>query len=312
MRFMHRRRTFQLTAPITVGGRTLTERTVLELQMGERYAEVSPLPGLHTESIDDVIRLLPEARAMQKKVRGSFLEKLTALNNNLAWQGLPPSLRLALEGMLHGSVEDFERPIVDLPLTARLVDQDPGGDLSHLAKAPAAKVKVGRRDRELEAALVREVRDALPEGAEIRLDANRAFSLDEAVALAGAVDLTPAFIEEPLADPGEVPAFCERTGWPVALDESLHEPRHADLLTCDSVAAWVVKPALLGLLPTLQLFDRAPDGVTCVVSACFEGPVGLGLLMELAEVAPGHPAPGLGTVFWLADDGRPTPWKKTS
>lgn len=310
MRLMQRRRTFQLTAPVTIGGRTLAQRTVLELQLGERHAEVSPLPGLHRETLDDVAAVLADARALQKKPRGSFLEKLAALNNNPAWRALPPSLRLGLEGMLHGSVEDFQRPIEDLPITARLIDQDPGGDLSHLAQVPAVKVKVGRRTPDQEAALLEEVRQALPEDAEVRLDANRALTLDQAVALTERCPITPSFIEEPLIDPTELPAFAERTGWPVALDESLHDPALADLHTADFVAAWVIKPALLGLWPTLKRFEQAPDHVACVVSACFDGPVGLGLLMELAEVAPGHPAPGLGTVFWLADDGKPTPWKK--
>jgi o-succinylbenzoate synthase len=196
-----------------------------------------------------------------------------------------------------------------MPPTAALLDEDPDGPLDRVVGAHCVKVKVGRRDLDAEVDLLRQVRRALPDGAELRLDANRAFTLDDAVAFAGAAGEAPAFIEEPVRDPADLPTFCERTGWRVALDETLLDPAGAMLQTHPMVAAWVVKPALLGVHRTVSLFDAAPDHVACVVSSSFEGLVGLGLLMELAEVAPGRPAPGLGTLDWFAGEGRTSRWK---
>lgn len=303
-----RRRTFALTQPIRVGGVESRKRTVMELQLDERWAEASPLPGLHAERLDDLPPLLPGALALMNQASGSYLEQLAALAALPAWSSLPPSLRCGLEGALMESPDDLERPVSPLPPTALLVDQDPDAPLDHLSGARCVKVKVGRRALDDELALLARVRTTLPSDAELRLDANRAFTLDQAVAFAAAVGTAPSSIEEPVSDPRELASFIARTGWPVALDETLHEPAHARLRGLDGVVAWVVKPALLGVHGTLALFDQAPEGVVCVVSASFEGPVGLGLLMELAEVAPGCPAPGLGTINWLADNGSTSRW----
>lgn len=303
-----RKRTYPLTHPLRVGDQELRERAVIELQLEDRWAEIAPLPGLHDEQLADLPALLPDALVRLAAATGSFREQLASLNDDPGWCGLPPSVRCALEGALLVDVADFEREVAPMPPTARLIDQDPDASLERVIGARCVKVKVGRRDREAEVALVRKIRRILPADAELRLDANRAFTVDEAVAFAKAVDLTPAYIEEPLADPGGLSDFVATSGWPVALDESLHEPEHAELATHDGVVAWVLKPARLGVHRTLQWFDRAPAGTACVISSSFEGLVGLGLLMELATVAPGHPAPGLGTVDWFAGEGRTTRW----
>lgn len=308
MELRWRRRTFGLTRPLVVGGVESRKRTVMELQLDERWSEASPLPGLHAERLDDLPPLLSGALDAMARHLGTYRERLAALDADPDWRALPPSLRCGLEGALMTSPDDLEREDHDLPPTALLVDQDPGRPLGFLSGARCAKVKVGRRPLADEMTLVREVRAALPASAELRLDANRAFTLDQAVAFVEAVGEAPAFIEEPLADPAELLEFVARTGWNVGLDETLHEDLHRELGHADGVAAWVLKPALLGVGPTLALFDAAPDGVACIVSACFEGPVGLGLLMELAAVAPGLPHPGLGTVHWLADDGKASRW----
>ncbi|MEZ4386993.1 MAG: enolase C-terminal domain-like protein [Candidatus Krumholzibacteriia bacterium] len=303
-----RRRTFPLIRPIEVGGVESRKRTVIELQLDGRWSEVSPLPGLHHEPLEALPPLLPGALALLRQVHGTYLEQLAALNALPAWSALPPSLRCGLEGALMVVPDDLERPGSDMPPTALLVDQDPTEPLDHLSGVRCVKVKVGRRALDAELALLARVRATVAADAELRLDANRAFTLDEAVAFTAAVGEAPASIEEPLRDPRELPEFIARTGWPVALDESLHEPSLRHLRTVDGVVAWVIKPTLLGVYHTLALFDQAPAGVACVVSASFEGPVGLGLLMELAEVAPGCPSPGLGTVHWLADDGHASRW----
>jgi O-succinylbenzoate synthase len=308
VRLRWRTRTYPLTRPLRVGDAPLTERKVMELQLDDRWAEASPLPGLHRESLGDLVPLLPAARERLVDLTGTFGEKIAALAADDAWQALPPSLRCALEGALLESVDDLERPVAPMPPTCRLLDQGPDDPLDGVVGAGCVKLKIGRRDPAAEQALVRRVQSMLPAGGELRLDANRAFTLDEAVTFAAGIDDAPGFIEEPLRDPRDLPEFWRRTGWPVALDETLHDPAHADLRSNEAVAAWVIKPALLGLAPTLALFDAAPEHVACVVSSSFEGLVGLGLLMELAEVAPGHPAPGLGTVDWLAGDGRTSRW----
>jgi O-succinylbenzoate synthase len=307
-----RRRTFRLTRPLQVAGRPLHAREVLELRLDGRSGEAAPLPGLHGERVDALPALLPGARSLLAAARGSYRQRLARLAAEPRWVSLPPSLRCGLEGALLVGPDDLERPAGELPDSAVLVDRAPDAALDDLAGARCVKVKVGRRDRAAECRLLARLQEVLPAGAELRLDANRAFDLESAVAFAAAVAPAPAFIEEPVRDPDDLPAFVARTGWSVALDETLHDHPPDALSDLPGVSAWVVKPALLGVHGTLALFERTPPGVVCVVSAAFEGPVGLDLLATLARAAPGRPAPGLGTRAWIGATDAATPWREVA
>ena len=210
-----------------------------------------------------------------------------------------------------------ERPAVtrDTPtartvsLNALLPSDDPVPTAERVAADgwPAAKLKVGRRGPEADAALVREVSRALGDVA-LRLDANRAWSMDEAVAFVRALGDTPlAYVEEPLADWRRQPDLAKRTGLPFALDESLRglSNRRSRLLT--EAAAFVVKPTVVLADPGFLRF-RAGRETPVVVSSTFESGVGMRHLVALAAVYGDTPA-GLDTYRWLADDvlERPLP-----
>ena len=302
-----------LRLPLRVGGVTLDERLVLELRLTgadgrHGLGEAAPLPGLHAERLDQLPDLLPAARRLIAEGCG-FLATISSLHDHAEWRALPPSLRCGLEGALLA-----RSPLAALgtpPAGSELFD---GGLTDVTTMAPdtrCLKVKVGRRDPATEVAVLRRLRERLGQGAEIRLDANRAYTLDEALAFTAAVrELHPVWIEEPLQDVTEMPEFLARSGLPVALDETLHEPGRTDLASLDGVAAWVLKPALLGVGGTLTAFTRAtgsPNRPCCVVSSSFEGPRGLELLHTLARCAPGLPAPGLGTARWFGES-EPEPW----
>jgi L-alanine-DL-glutamate epimerase-like enolase superfamily enzyme len=162
----------------------------------------------------------------------------------------------------------------------------------------ALKIKVGRRDvswgKELERLL--EVRAAVGAGVELRLDANGAWSLDEARArLAALSGVSPAFVEEPTR--GEGLLRLGRCGVPWAADESLLDAGvRARAVGAPGCAALVLKPALLGLLPARALALSAQRaGVGVVVTHLFDGPVALAAASELALSLPAPPlASGLG------------------
>ncbi|HOX24276.1 MAG TPA: o-succinylbenzoate synthase [Candidatus Krumholzibacteria bacterium] len=305
--------------PLQVGGREVTERVVLELRLEDARGrtgggEAAPLPGLHVEHVDSLPALLPAARRLLADAIAAgptgYPDLLSSLAALEAWRALPPSLRCGLEGatldLLAAGGEPaalLGLPVGDVSPACFLSDGTVADITAELAGRGCLKAKVGRDDRQREVARLRELRHALGDAAELRLDANRAFTLDEALAFADAVrDLHPRWIEEPLRDPRELPAFATRSGLAVALDETLREPDGADFAIADGVVAWVLKPALFGVHGTLEAFRRAaaaPGRPVCVVSSSFEGPRGLTLLGVLARCAPGRPAPGLGTARWL-------------
>lgn len=89
----------------------------------------------------------------------------------------------------------------------------------------ALKIKVGRRaDPEQDAAAVLAIRQTVGPGVALRADANRRWSLEQAVQFgkqAAAANLQ--YIEEPLACTADLPELHRRTGLALALDESVDE-----------------------------------------------------------------------------------------
>ena len=164
-------------------------------------------------------------------------------------------------------------------------------------KGGIIKLKVARRT----SGEVTRIMAEHPE-ARFRLDANRAWGLDEALTFCRALD--PArveFMEEPLCDFSNYDAFNNATPVSFALDESLLEqsPR-----AWENLKALVIKPSLLGgLKKSIGLIDWAHGaGKYAVVSSMYESGVGIHHLAALAAAkTPDVPA-GLDTYSRLLDD----------
>ena len=300
----------RLRTPLVVGGVKTEEREVVYVgaaalddpDFPQRLGEAAPLPGLHTETIDDVMDAF-EGDA-QDAVFADTLADCAAL---LA--GEPSSLRFALESVWLGWRAHQQETVPARVLNADARDRvavcalvSADGKASVPAAAQAVKVKVGRLDADRERQALAKLLDGLSEDIEVRLDANRAWSLDEAVKRLEGLDADRiAFVEEPLADPQALPALHEQTGLRVALDESLHEPGHAGLCEAPSVAAYVVKPSRCGIHTTLAWDGRAAtNGKRVIVSSCFESGIGVSMLAQVAaalQTAAG--AAGLGTLGWF-------------
>ncbi len=168
------------------------------------------------------------------------------------------------------------------------------------------KIKVGRGAPAEEAEALAAL--DLPEGVRLRLDANRAWSWEQAKRFLDAVaELPVESLEEPLRDPtlGDLAALQERSPIDLALDESLGSFSLADILTKRPVRRLVLKPAGLGGLRAsfrLSVAARA-GGMTCVVTSALDSAVGVTAAAHLAAaVEGGAVAHGLSTAQWLAED----------
>jgi o-succinylbenzoate synthase len=158
------------------------------------------------------------------------------------------------------------------------------------------KVKIGRPgllERELgELAALRAAHPHL----RLRIDANGALGDDAPRAIGALADLSPEWIEQPVA-PGRLAALGPQACL-IAADESVVVDDDDLWLAVHSgvVSVLVAKPALIGgLVATAELDDRARSlDVEVVVSHLLDGPVALAACAELA-VALGNPrAAGLG------------------
>jgi L-alanine-DL-glutamate epimerase-like enolase superfamily enzyme len=169
------------------------------------------------------------------------------------------------------------------------------------------KMKVGRRHPADEVAQLRSLTPL--DGLRLRLDANRAWSWDEACFfLDGVADLPVESLEEPLREPtlDGLERLQNRTGIDLALDESLPSLGLQKVLDRAPVRRLVLKAGGLGGVRTSYvLAGRAKlAGMTCVVTSALDSAIGVAAAAHLAAAVDkdGVLAHGLATAEWLARD----------
>ncbi|XP_048503546.1 protein PHYLLO, chloroplastic isoform X4 [Beta vulgaris subsp. vulgaris] len=190
----------------------------------------------------------------------------------------------------------------------------------------AVKVKVARRaDPGEDAAVIKEIRRKVGAEVELRVDANRKWTYEEAIKFGSLVkDCGLQYIEEPVQCEDDIVRFCQETGLPIALDETIDKiqgnvPDSLARFTHPGIVALVLKPSVLGG------FENAAEiawwannkGKLAVVSSTFETSLGLSSYVqfacyletrsaELSRALDKKPekcvAHGLGTYKWLAED----------
>lgn len=167
----------------------------------------------------------------------------------------------------------------------------------------AAKLKVGRGSVGEDVELARVVSVALGD-AQLRLDANRAWSFEEAEEFAGWIPSLPVeYVEEPLAEPAGLAELVRRTGLPVALDETLATMEPEELTNYSHVSAVVFKPTMLGLSRSLRFAEEVRRlGVPAAASSAYESGVGTLGLVALASALGDEALAGLDTYRALAAD----------
>lgn len=327
-----------LTQSLRLGGETLDERRGLLLRLHSEaghiaWGEAAPLPGCSREGLHDAeIALRQSAQRLPGLALGEALDHFVENTLNNPRQGATlPSVYFAVES----ACLDLRAQASGLPLRSLLHPASlphitlnallSGNETQMLARARAAaqsgysvlKLKVGHRLLQEDLRLIQAVRAAAGPTAVLRLDANRRWDLESAVIVMRAVrDQRIEYIEEPLADPLQLPEFLAKAEVPYALDETLQHP--ADLLARARAAnrspvavmqellpratAWVWKPTL-AQRPILDAARRVYPRHPVVVSGAFESGVGIAALAQYAAAYSGPDlACGLDTYAWLADD----------
>lgn len=170
-----------------------------------------------------------------------------------------------------------------------------------------AKVKVAEPGQTLanDVARVAAVREALGPDGRIRVDANAAWSVAEAVEALGRLEEAAGgleYAEQPCAMLDALAEVRARTGVRVAADEAIRRDHADPALVRDAVDVAVIKVQPSGgVAAALALV--AELGLLAVVSSALETSVGLGAGVRLAAALPELPfACGLGTGLLLADD----------
>ncbi len=325
-----------LREPIATGAGDMTERQGLIVRVetadgATGTGECSPLPGEGLSTADLAARMAELGRILLGRTPADAWASLPAGEHvPVADVGIETALADLLAGacgapLAHWLADQTGLPApasAPIPANALLSALDPA-TLAREAEAAKAcgfrtvKVKVGR-DRAVDTERLRAVRAALGPDAEVRIDANGAWSEQEAVAaLADHAAHGVALCEQPVAPAPDAPARLVRvraaSPIPIAADEScasLGDLR--TLVDAEAVDAVVIKPLRTGLAEALAMIREATArNLPCILTTTFDTGAGTALALHLAALLPEpRPACGLATLPLLSGDimrGCPTP-----
>jgi O-succinylbenzoate synthase len=171
-----------------------------------------------------------------------------------------------------------------------------------------AKVKVAESGQGLadDLARIEAVREALGPTGRIRVDANGAWSVSQAITAIGALDRTAGgleYVEQPCASVEDLAAVRRRVATPIAADESIRladDPMRVRAVEAADIVVLKVQP-LGGVAACLRIADEI--GLPVVVSSAVETSIGLAAGVALAAALPDLPyACGLATGALLEAD----------
>ncbi|WP_418060510.1 o-succinylbenzoate synthase [Pimelobacter simplex] len=218
-----------------------------------------------------------------------------------------PWLRCAEEA----AAGDWPAPLRDrvpVNVTVPAVDPERAHAIVRAGGCRTAKVKVAEPGQSTadDEARVEAVRDALGPDGHIRIDANGAWSVDDAVAAIGRLDRAAGgleYAEQPVASVEDLALVRRRVAIPIAADESIRraeDPYRVRDLEAADIAVLKVQP-LGGVRACLEIAERI--GLPVVVSSALETSVGIAAGVALAAALPELPyACGLATVQLLTAD----------
>jgi o-succinylbenzoate synthase len=197
-----------------------------------------------------------------------------------------------------------DEPAASVRVNATIAAEDRAGAAAAAAEAARAgyscvKVKVGLGD---DAGRVAAVRAATGPQMELRLDANGAWGVEEAVATIEA--LAPAgleLVEEPVHGVEAMRAVRDRVAVRVAMDETAAEPGSLTAAVADAVCLKVSRcGGISGLLAQAALVRAS--GADVYLSSTFDGPLGIAAAVHCAAALRPTAACGLGTLELFAEE----------
>ncbi|EXI62967.1 hypothetical protein MHD_02160 [Mannheimia granulomatis] len=271
---------------------TLTERKglLVKLQQDEQigWGEIAPLPTFSEESLE------------QAENQAKVWLKAWQVGQETALDTLFPSVAFGLScALVELSGELSERGSYQSAVLCY-------GDLQKMYQAfgsqqakSLGKLKIGNNP-EAEGEQANLLLSTFP-NLQLRLDANRLWSLQQAVKfaekIANANKPRIQFIEEPCQSPELSRQFAEQTGIAIAWDETVREPNFL-VKKEKNLTAIVLKPTLIGSIEKCKmLIEQAHQlGIAAVISSSLESSLGLTHLARLAFQYTPNSTPGLDTL----------------
>jgi len=308
-------RALRFRAPVVTGYATLARRELLALRIEDAdgvcgRGEAAPLEPYDGVGIERVQTALETYRAVLsqegERPGGELLDACRAADD------LPQALAAVDLALWDRAGRRAGRPVAQLladrPLEAVAVNATIGAQDRATAAARAAaatakgfgcvKLKVGVGD---DAGRVAAVRAALGPGAALRLDANGAWTPDEAVRMIEALSSAGLeLVEEPVHGLAALREVRERVAVRIAMDETATEPGALASGAADAVCLKLGRcGGISGLLACATLVRAS--GAEPYIASTFDGPLGIAAALHAAAALRIQPACGLATLDLFED-----------
>lgn len=316
------------------GDLTVREGAIVEIHTGEGITgigEIAPMPEFAGSSLHAALAALP---ALGDQLRGSTLTSaLGRIYAGIEAEAIPAPTACGLEIALLDALGKSNglplwRQLIVYDQAAAFTSSDVPGSIAVNAvigaqaiekavdgarRAVAAgfrcvKLKLGR-DVQEGLAHVAAVREAIGMDVHLRLDANEAWNLEQAITMLSQCErFDIQYVEQPLPahDLTGMRLLRQSVRIPIAVDEALHGPASARrILAAGAADIFIVKPQLAGGLHAgrgiIQM--AAASGVRSVVTSTIEAGIGLAGALHLVASSPQVTLEcGLATLPLLIDD----------
>lgn len=301
-----------LKRPLATSERTMKRREGFLVQLDDNppgIGEASPLPGW-TESLEMCHEALVDAAP--STARSIDLQSMTgtpAARHGLELALLDHDSRKA--GLPLYQYLGNKSRVNTVPVNATVGDDDVQGTVRAARNAatdgfPTIKIKVGARSIDEDYERLEAVREGIDDHVNLRVDANGAWSLSQAVnAVEQFAEIDISVVEQPLA-PSSLAAHADLRdlGVDIALDESLRKHGVDAVLEADAADLLVLKPMVLGgIHRTVDVADRARGrGLGVIVTTTIDAAVARTAAVHLAAALDVDRACGLATAGRLAED----------
>lgn len=306
--------------PLTIGTETYKDREYVLITLnGETVSELSPLKGLHTESLEQAFSqlktLLPilekdilhNGKTLRpKNLKSTYLffgtlhdhfEKIEKAGIKI--NQLFPSVVFSIECMILNLVDKKEYPL--LPICQ--LDFHEKVDNKPFNEAPCIKIKIGRDAIESEQ---KRIHDYLKiKGVQLRLDGNNLFLYDDLIKFLEDIPIENIqYIEDPFLNKNELNKynreFLKGNLPPISLDNIINP----EFVSLECIQFATLKPNLIGGISKSNQMANAfkKHHIKSVISSSFETEVGINNLNKMHLQFPGtyFQPPGLDTIRYFS------------
>jgi L-Ala-D/L-Glu epimerase len=284
--------------------------------------EASPLPAFGGGTLDDTLARIAQ---LAPRIAGQDLDAAFGLLDQLdyAEAGMSAAACGFDTALLDVMAQAAGLPLAKL-LDARAVATVPVNlavgavDIAAACRAAGqaaqagvlcVKLKVGvMGTREAELARIAAVRATLGEGIRLRIDANAAWDVPEAIAIIRAAERYQLdLVEQPVApdDLAGMALVRASVHTPIAADESVGGPQQAQqVIAAGAADVLVIKPIMAGGLRRARAIIAQAQlaGLQALVTTTIDAGVGVAAALHLAATLPTPLACGLATGALLAGD----------